>query len=252
MTTMSRPWIPVLAMLIAGCAVSPGGDDDEAPSPKPGLPHPVVLDGLPDHCFARVDNNVVRLDLATETITATLDAGFGGVDLSSLGLTQNHLVGCSLGAPVEILDLATGMITTVDVPCDGATAIGDKIYVQSITAQSLTEYANLRTLIARHPLRVLPGLFATRLGAGNRRLLASWHSAGEIMSVNLTNGTPQSIPLPGYDGWIFGLFENAKVRLVAGGWVETGINVYDTTSGQPIGRVFDGVAMEGLACSNGK
>jgi len=244
--------IPMLATLVAGCVTSPV--DEEASQALEDLQTSsashVVASGRPTTCFSQVGGSVVTLDLASETITATPDH-FAAVALSSLGLTENHLMACG-STTLDILDLATGVTTSVDLPCDAVTAQGDKIYVQSLSNQSLTEYANLRAVIAKQASRSLPAPFASRLGAGHGRLLASWHSTDEVLAVDLETGATTAVPLPNYDGWIFGLFENAKVRLVAGGWVETGLNLYDTVSGQPRGRLFDGVWLQGLACSTAK
>jgi len=215
---------------------------------------PPVAAGLPSRCFSRsqLSRDVIVLDLATETIAPTSYA-LPGAFPDSLGLTQNHLVSCdtdnSPETTVNAVDLATGVRTSIDLPCTSVTALGDKIYVQSLSSNLLTEYASLGELMAKQPTRDLPSPYASRLGAGNSRLLAAWHAADEVLAVTLDTGAVEPIPLHNYDGWIFGLFENAQVRLVAGGWVETGINVYDTVSGQPIGRMFDGVWLQGLACS---
>jgi hypothetical protein len=260
MNKMFQTWIPVLATMITGCAVAADGEPSaETAAPQSVTADPVAVDadaagtGLPDHCYANVDSNVVRLDLASETITPTPDPRFGGNDVSSLGLTQNHLVGCSFfDTHVSILDLATGSVSRAEVPCNAVTAIGDKIYVLAGFDNLVTEYANLHALITKRPLRTVGSVYASRLGAGHGRLLAAWHSASEVLALDLTTGVAHALPLPSYDGWIFGLFENAKVRLVAGGWSETGINIYDRKTGAATGRVFDGVWIEGLACANKK
>jgi WD40 repeat protein len=240
--------LPVLATLITGCAVV----SDDPGSPPAAAEHAVTaqsaIAGLPHGCVALADNQAVTLDLEAETITTTPDFMLVG-DVSSLGMIQDHLVACgSWNGTLQILDQITGQTTTVDLPCEGVTTIGDKVYVQSLVQNSLHEYANLRALIAKTPTRALTAPYASRIGAGNGRLIASWHSADEILAVDLETGASTAIPLPGYDGWIFGLFENASVRLVAGGWVETGINIYDTQSGQQVGRLFDGVSLGGLTC----
>jgi hypothetical protein len=33
---------------------------------------------------------------------------------------------------------------------------------------------------------------------------------------------------------------------------ETGIHLYDTGSGQPMGKLFEGVALQGLTCATGR
>ena len=255
--------LPVLTTIITGCALPP--EDDAASSPaslEPASSEQAselsgsAIRGLPDTCFAELfdplGSHLVRLDLATETITVTPDSFDNDFGLSSLGLVQNHLVACSFpnADAVDILDLATGIHTQVPMPCDSATALGDKIYVHDLFGGSLTEFADLRALIANTPLRTLAALFASRLGAGDHRLLAAWHSDDEAIALDLETGVSKAIPLPGYDGWIFGLFENPRVRLLAGGWVETGIYVYDTASGQLIRRLFEGTFLQGLACSS--
>ena len=247
-------FMPVLTTIITGCALAT--DDAAALSPESSEQtnelSETAIRGLPDSCFANTGGQLVRLDLATETITETPDRFDDGL-LSSLGLTQNHVVACLFPTGVvDILDLATGVHTQVDMPCDSATAIGDKIYVNA-NAQTLTEYADLRALIAKTPLRTLPRLFASRVGAGAGRLLAAWHSDDEILALDLDTGVSTAIPLPGHgDDWIFGLFENAHVRLVAAGWVQTGLEVYDTASGRLIRRLFDGTFLEGLACTTAR
>jgi hypothetical protein len=240
----------LLAVLITGCITA---SEDEVGTPVDGpaqaaRSEEAAIPGLPRRCFSSSLGQIISVDLARQTIAPTLDH-IESIDISSLGLIQNHLVACaSYEGQIAILDLATGFTHTVEMPCTGVTAVGDRIYVQTLVTD-LREYASLRALIANQPTRILPPPYASRVGAGNGRLLAAWHSADEVLAVDLDTAATTPIHLPDYDGWIFGLYENARVRLVAGGWVEKGLNVYDAASGQPIARLFPDTWLEGLACT---
>jgi hypothetical protein len=242
--------LAIVAALITGCITA---SEDEITTEVESAQATLSADAisrLPRRCFSSSAGQVITLDLRREEITPTPDR-IEALGLSSLGLIQDHLVACARPGPegsVEVLDLATGFTNAIELPCDGVTAVDDKIYVQTLTAD-LSEYASLRALVANEPTRTLPAPFASRIGAGHGRLLAAWHSDDEVLAVDLRTAATTAIHLPDYDGWIFGLYENARVRLVTGGWVEKGINVYDATSGDPIVRLFPDTWLEGLACT---
>jgi RNA polymerase sigma-70 factor (ECF subfamily) len=204
---------------------------------------------LPGPCFSvsAFDGGVVLLDPTTETIVYT-SMNLDAVEMSSLGWTGNHLLGCDWTQDrVLVFDLATGATTALARGCDAVTAMGGQIYVQSLLYGSLREYPDLAALIEDRPARILPGPFASRLGPGHGRLLAAWHAADEVLAVDLATASSEPIPLHDYDGWIYGLFENADVRLVIpqGG----GMHLYDTASGERVGNLFDSMQLRGLACA---
>jgi RNA polymerase sigma factor (sigma-70 family) len=210
---------------------------------------PTAASRLPGPCFSlgAFDGNVVLLDPTTETIVYT-SMTFAPMELSSLGWTGSHLLGCDWTQDrLLVFDLATGATTSVARACDAVTAMGDQIYVQSLRHGSLHEYPDLAALIEDRPARILPGPFASRLGPGHGRLLAAWHSDHEVLAVDLATASSQPIPLQDYDGWIHGLFENADVRLVIP--QSGGIHLYDTVSGQRVGSLFDDMQLQGLACA---
>jgi hypothetical protein len=245
----SHSCLAVVAVLITGCITGSGDEITarvESAEAEPSVD--AAISGLPKRCFSSSLGQVITLDLQRQKITPTPDR-IESTDLSSLGIVQNHLVACARPeGSVQILDLATGLTNAIEMPCDGVTAVDDKIYVQTLTVD-LREFASLRALVANQPARILPAPFASRIGSGHGRLLAAWHSDDEVLAVDLRTAATTAIHLPNYDGWIFGLYENARVRLVTGGWVEKGINVYDATSGAPIGRLFPDMWLEGLACT---
>jgi hypothetical protein len=171
-------------------------------------------------------------------------------DISSLGLANNHLLWCESFANVLALDLATNEIKQVAIDCDGVTSDGQRVYVQSMLTQSLTEFDSLEKLLGNSPTRTLPASWATRIGAGEGRLLAAWHSAPEVLSIDLATGADTAIKLEGYDGWIFGLAEVGGSIYVNGGWVEQGIRVYDA-AGTLLNTLAPDRFLAGLACGAG-
>jgi hypothetical protein len=129
------------------------------------------------------------------------------------------------------------------------TSDGTRVWVNSVREQALYEYQGLQALRDNVVSRKLPSVYATRLGAGEGRLLAAWHSAPEVLAVDLETGAATPVAIPHYDGWIFGLAEREKARYILGGWVERGIRVYDRVGGELVQTLFADKFLQGLACA---
>jgi hypothetical protein len=170
-------------------------------------------------------------------------------DIASLGTIDGDLVTCTYEGGIEIIDLATNQKEQIGRACDGVTSDGTLVWVNSVRDNALYEYQGLRALRDNAVNRTLPSVYASSLGLGEGRLLAAWHSAAELLAVDLDTGATTPIPIPGYDGWIFGLAERGENRYVLGGWVERGIRVYDRTSGALIDTLFADSFLQGLACA---
>lgn len=191
--------------------------------------------------------DLLPVDLDAETLGAAVGT-ISSHDISSLGAIDGALVTCSHDRGIEIFDLATNQSEWIERACDGVTSDGKLVWVNSVFDRALYEYDGLQALRDNVVSRTLPGVFATRLGRGEGRLLAAWHSAAELLAVDLATGEATPIAIPGYDGWIFGVAERGEDRYVLGGWVERGIRIYDRTSGALTDSLFEDKFLQGLAC----
>jgi hypothetical protein len=158
------------------------------------------------------------------------------------------LLTCS-NRQIQVVDLESGKREHIARDCSGATSDGRRIWVNSPFERTLNEYRGLQALRDNTVRRTLPSVHASRLGRGEDRILAAWHSAAEVLAVDRRTGATTAIPLPNYDGWIFGLTEVGDKRYVVGGWVERGIRVYDRTSGALTATLFPNEFFQGLACA---
>jgi hypothetical protein len=190
---------------------------------------------------------ILPVDLAAETLGAPLGT-IASPDVSSLGAIDGTLVTCTHEGGIEIIDLTTRKTERIQRACDGVTSDGTLVWVNSVLESSLFEYQGLQALRDHDVKRRFSSVHATRLGVGEGRLLAAWHSAAEVLAIDLDTGAATPIPLPGYDGWIFGLAERGDQRFVLGGWVERGIRVYDRTSGALTDTLFPNQFLQGLTC----
>jgi hypothetical protein len=202
-------------------------------------------------CYATTgfSSEIVPIDLKARKIGEPIGM-VDSHDISSLGLIDNSLVTCTHDRGLMIIDLESGTSESIARHCDGVTSDGTRVWVNSVFERALFEYQGLDALRANDVSRTLPSVYATRLGWGEGRLLAAWHSAAEVLAVDLETGASQPIPLPDYDGWIFGLAERGDDRYVVGGWVERGIRVYDRTSGALTDTLFEDQFLQGLACKS--
>jgi hypothetical protein len=191
--------------------------------------------------------DILPVDLDGERLGASVGT-IASHDVSSLGLIDGALLTCTHDRGLEIIDLATNQIEQLTRMCDGIASDGTLVWVNSIYDQKLFEYEGLKALRDNTPSRELPSPFASRLGAGEGRLLAAWHSAAEVLAVDLETGATTPIAIPDYDGWIFGLAERGNSRYILGGWVEQGIRVYDRERGGLTATLFEGRFLQGLAC----
>jgi hypothetical protein len=233
-----------LALAASGCALS--SDDDVQAERSSG--------GKQAQCFTtRLEGGgdvaeILPVDLRTEKLGAAVGT-ISSFDVSSLGAIDGKLVTCAYEGGIEIVDLSTNRSEQITRSCDGVTSDGTRIWVNSLYDRALYEYQGLQALRDNLVSRTLPGPYATRLGLGEGRLLAAWHSAAEVLAVDLETGATTPIAIPGYDGWIFGVAERDDDRYVVGGWVERGIRVYDRTSGELTNTLFADQFLQDLACT---
>jgi hypothetical protein len=237
-----------LALTVTGCALDAEddvGDEDTtafAASKKSGCFTTRMGAGAEGAEILPVDLDKEKLGKAVGSIPSH--------DISSLGVIDNSILTCTHEGGIQIFDLATQKLEQLPRRCDGITSDGKLIWVNSVFDQALLEYEGLQALRDDVSSRALPSAFATRLGAGEGRLLAAWHSAAEVLDVDLATGEAKPFPLPGYDGWIFGLAARGESNYVVGGWVERGIRAYDRTSGALTATLFASEFLQGLACTD--
>jgi hypothetical protein len=233
-----------LAVAGSGCALSVEEevliDDRSAFSASKDAPCFTTTEGGEGAEILPVDLDAERLGSSIGTIASH--------DVSSLGLIDGALLSCTHDRGLEIIDLASDKREQMSRSCDGIASDGTLIWVNSVPEQGLFEYQGLQALRDHKPSRTLPSAFASRLGLGEGRLLAAWHSAAEVLAVDLETGATTPIALPDYDGWIFGLAERGDRRYVVGGWVERGIRVYDRERGNLIDTLFADRFLQGLVC----
>ena len=231
-----------LALTATGCALDSSPEDDVQDDDT------TALAAKPSTCFTTRFGDILPVDLDAKTLGAPVGS-IPSADISSLGVIDNSVLTCSYGVGIQIFDLGTQQVEQIDRRCDGITSDGKHIWVNSVYDQTLSEYKSLKALRDDDASRTLPSAHATRLGAGEGRLLAAWHSAAEVLDVDLTTGATTPIALPGYDGWIFGLAARGDRNYVVGGWVEMGIRAYDRTTGALADTLFADEFLQGLACT---
>lgn len=233
-----------LALAGAGCAADSDSASDEQNEDN------VALAGekqKPSQCYTTRYGEILPVDLDTEQLGAAVGT-ISQSDIASLGAIDRSLVTCGYEG-IQIVDLDTNETELIARPCHGVTSDGKYVWVNSIFDGALYEYKGLKALRDDKVNRTLRSAHASRLGFGEGRLLAAWHSAAEVLAIDLDTGESTAIPLPGYDGWIFGLAERGDERYVVGGWVEKGIRAYDRVSGEPTRTLFADEFLQGLACT---
>lgn len=232
-----------LVIVASGCAVQSDSEQDESNAAFAGKKQA--------QCFTTRAGGEGAEILPVDLHKGTLGAPAGTIashDISSLGAIEGALVTCTHEGGIGIVDLATKQSEWIARPCDGVTSDGKLVWVNSVRDQTLYEYEGLKALRDNDVKRTLPSVYATRLGVGEGRLLAAWHSAAEVLAVDLDTGAATPIAIPDYDGWIFGVAERGDDRYVVGGWVERGIRVYDRDSGALTDTLFEDEFLQGLTC----
>jgi hypothetical protein len=217
--------------------------------PGSGVAPATIATRSPSRCFTTEETGVVRgVDLVAGTLTGRLSAFSSGGMASSLGVMGRELITCAANQ-IEILSLDTGQVERIERECHGVTADGRYIWVNALFTRALFEYEGLDALREHRPRRRLVSPFASRLGVGDGRLLAAWHSDHKVSAIDLATGSTVELALPGYDGWINGIAELAGKRYVVAGSDDRGIRVHDGVSGALTATLFPGVSLDGLVCT---
>jgi len=187
-------------------------------------------------------------------------------DLSSLGWLGDVLYACSYNEGLVRLDVQTGAVERLEMPCAAATADAGSLLILTgyepgmSSNSSVFRVAGYDGLLAGEAEATgVTNLWGERMTARDGLLYSAWHSTNTIQVHDLATGElVREVVLEGYDNWINGLDVTPDGRLLILGYAEEGLDsqlmVFDAVTGARLGThlVPSADTAMGLECRSGR